>query len=71
MSRSFMSARGWLALPSALREPLLAHGVIWGAPFLLVKIVVRYVASVDEERHPLPAKVQPQMRRVGSCQPGT
>ena len=45
MSRSFMSARGWLAF--------LTLGVIWGAPFLLVKIAVRYVASVDEERHPV------------------
>ena len=37
--------RLWLAF--------LTLGVIWGAPFLLVKIAVRYVASVDEERHPV------------------
>lgn len=39
MSRNFMSPRGWLAFVTL--------GVIWGAPFLLVKIAVRDLASVD------------------------
>lgn len=39
MYRAGMSPRGWLAFVTL--------GVVWGAPFLLVKIAVRGIASVD------------------------
>lgn len=39
MSRNFMSPRGWLAFVTL--------GVVWGAPFLLVKIAVHDLAAID------------------------
>lgn len=39
MPRSFMGLRGWLAFGTL--------GVIWGAPFLLVKVALRGIPSVD------------------------
>lgn len=39
MTGKFMSPRGWLAFVTL--------GVVWGAPFLLVKIAIRGLAAVD------------------------